>query len=158
MRRRHRDTPQLLLPLGCTLSRCSQQQNSNIVHKENSPRLSRSPLPVWLCFSFSFLFVPLLSHSSPVRLHDSISEEGFHYLVFDLWVTVSLSPTAAVNFGSGVLSYSLILRDLCICISSAVASQHPAVQAWTGEPSSQYHSLNILARPNQNPSLILYHI
>uniref|UniRef100_A0A3P8RT66 Protein kinase domain-containing protein n=1 Tax=Amphiprion percula TaxID=161767 RepID=A0A3P8RT66_AMPPE len=26
----------------------------------------------------------LLLSSSPVRLHDSISEEGFHYLVFDL--------------------------------------------------------------------------
>lgn len=24
-----------------------------------------------------------------VRLHDSISEEGFHYLVFDLWVSVT---------------------------------------------------------------------
>lgn len=28
----------------------------------------------FICFSFA------------VRLHDSISEEGFHYLVFDLWV------------------------------------------------------------------------
>ncbi|XP_010827417.1 PREDICTED: calcium/calmodulin-dependent protein kinase type II subunit beta [Bison bison bison] len=27
---------------------------------------------------------PLLKHSNIVRLHDSISEEGFHYLVFDL--------------------------------------------------------------------------
>ncbi|MFV1134960.1 protein kinase, partial [Klebsiella pneumoniae] len=26
----------------------------------------------------------LLKHSNIVRLHDSISEEGFHYLVFDL--------------------------------------------------------------------------
>lgn len=47
-------TPQLLLPLDCTLSRCSQRRN------ENSPRLSSSPLPVWLCFcSFvCFLFFP----------------------------------------------------------------------------------------------------
>lgn len=37
---------------------------------------------------FSVLYYPFL-----VRLHDSISEEGFHYLVFDLWVTHSLSHT-----------------------------------------------------------------
>lgn len=42
-----------------------------------------------------FLFCPVLfvfciffcCISFAVRLHDSISEEGFHYLVFDLWVT-----------------------------------------------------------------------
>lgn len=28
----------------------------------------------------------LFYHPLLVRLHDSISEEGFHYLVFDLWV------------------------------------------------------------------------
>lgn len=31
-------------------------------------------------------WITLVSPSLTVRLHDSISEEGFHYLVFDLWV------------------------------------------------------------------------
>lgn len=131
-------TPQLLLPLHCTLSRCSQQHN-NIVRNENSPRLSSSPLPVWLCFFFCLLpFFPpvcvLVTISSAVRLHDSISEEGFHYLVFDLWVTVLLSHTAFVNFGSGVLSYTALSWNLCIYLSSALASKHPVVQVWAPEP------------------------
>ncbi len=33
-----------------------------------------------------YISVSLPTLSLAVRLHDSISEEGFHYLVFDLWV------------------------------------------------------------------------
>lgn len=70
-----------------------------------------------LAFPFVFfsLFSPvcvLVTISSTVRLHDSISEEGFHYLVFDLWVTVSLSPMVFVNFAavSPLILFSLETR------------------------------------------------
>lgn len=36
-----------------------------------------------MSLSFTWLYVCLCF---TVRLHDSIAEEGFHYLVFDLWV------------------------------------------------------------------------
>lgn len=130
------DAPQPPLPLDCTLSWCPQLLNDNIVHNENPPPPSElftaSCLTLLLLLS-PFLFPPvcvLVTISSPVRLHDSISEEGFHYLVFDLWVTASLSPRAVVNFGSGALPCSVLSWNLCICISSAVASKHPAGRAW----------------------------
>lgn len=42
---------------------------------------------------FHFSLLCLCWIFSTVRLHDSISEEGFHYLVFDLWVTDLLWQT-----------------------------------------------------------------
>ncbi|KAM9734409.1 calcium/calmodulin-dependent protein kinase type II subunit beta [Menidia menidia] len=41
----------------------------------------------------------LLKHSNIVRLHDSISEEGFHYLIFDLLISdcVSFQPQTNRN-------------------------------------------------------------
>lgn len=72
---------------------------------------------IWLfLLSFFPLFSPvcvLVTISFTVRLHDSISEEGFHYLVFDLWVTVSLSPTIFVNF---VAVSHLIVFSLKTCV------------------------------------------
>lgn len=41
---------------------------------EEKPRISK----------FSLLLISVPISSLAVRLHDSISEEGFHYLVFDL--------------------------------------------------------------------------
>lgn len=45
----------------------------------------------------SCLYVCLIAYplSFAVRLHDSISEEGFHYLVFDLWVAFVHAHTHA---------------------------------------------------------------
>lgn len=51
-------------------------QWSSVSHNEINFISLFSPLP------FPVLTPP--SWYSPVRLHDSISEEGFHYLVFDL--------------------------------------------------------------------------
>ena len=52
---------------------------------------------------FTFLLLTIFS-GFLVRLHDSISEEGFHYLVFDLWVyclsfpLLLLSPLSFLPF------------------------------------------------------------
>lgn len=44
-----------------------------------------------LVHRLSWFLTKFSGSSSAVRLHDSISEEGFHYLVFDLWVNFHIS-------------------------------------------------------------------
>lgn len=60
-------------------------------------------------FDGSFCFFLCLSPSL-VRLHDSIAEEGFHYLVFDLWVNHSTTQTHTLP----VQAFLPLLINFCL--------------------------------------------
>uniref|UniRef100_A0AAQ4RVS5 calcium/calmodulin-dependent protein kinase n=1 Tax=Gasterosteus aculeatus aculeatus TaxID=481459 RepID=A0AAQ4RVS5_GASAC len=77
----------------------------------------------------------LLKHPNIVRLHDSISEEGFHYLVFDLVTGGELfedivareyynGPSLPVSHCLDPLSY-ILLHRVCVCVCVCARLSQP---------------------------------
>uniref|UniRef100_A0A3B3BVS6 calcium/calmodulin-dependent protein kinase n=1 Tax=Oryzias melastigma TaxID=30732 RepID=A0A3B3BVS6_ORYME len=74
----------------------------------------------------------LLKHPNIVRLHDSISEEGFHYLLFDLYLSIPLLHTSSLFIPVLLLPRSssptsLLLSLFCLhshCIHQILESVH----------------------------------
>uniref|UniRef100_A0A3P9IV91 Protein kinase domain-containing protein n=1 Tax=Oryzias latipes TaxID=8090 RepID=A0A3P9IV91_ORYLA len=92
----------------------------------------------------------LLKHPNIVRLHDSISEEGFHYLIFDLVTGGELfedivareyySEADASHCIHQILDsvsythqHQIVHRDLKVCFCFPVLHSHACVSCWIFE-------------------------